>query len=110
MALLSASLAVGGVESGRLEVARREGESVSAAIASAKQQLLSLVNAEVAKAEGAAAAAEGERGARARPRLRRAERVSAERAFVFAFALVFVTWSARRRAGRVRGERGGGRR
>lgn len=104
MALLSASLAVGGVESGRLEVVRREGESVSAAIAAAKQTLLSLVNAEVAKAEGAAAAAEGERGARARPRLRRVARASAER--VFACALVFVTWSARRRAGRVRGERG----
>lgn len=63
MALLSATLSVGGAEAGRLEVARQEGQSVSAAIAGAKQQLIALVNAEVAKAEGAAAAAEAEKGA-----------------------------------------------
>ena len=66
MALLSASLSVRGAEAGRLEVARQEGQPVSAAIAAAKQQLIALVNAEVAKEEGAAAAAEGEKGARAR--------------------------------------------
>ena len=64
MALLSASLSVRGEESGRVEVARQEGQPVSATIAAAKQQLMALVNAEVAKAEGAAAAAEGDKGAR----------------------------------------------
>jgi hypothetical protein len=63
MALLSATLSVRGEESGRLEVAQQAGQPVSAAIAAAKQQLMALVNAEVAKAEGAAAAAEGEKGA-----------------------------------------------
>ena len=64
MALLSATLSVRGEESGRLEVARQAGQPVSEVIAAAKQQLMALVNAEVAKAEGAAAAAEGETGAR----------------------------------------------
>ena len=63
MALLRATLHVGGAEAGSLEVARQEGQTISAAIAAAKQPLLALVNAEVAKAEGAAAAAEGEKGA-----------------------------------------------
>ena len=71
MALLSATLRVGGAESGSLEVARQEGQSISAAIAAAKQPLMALVNAEVAKAEGGAAAAEGEKGA---ARARRAAR------------------------------------
>ena len=97
MALLSATLSVGGEESGRLEVARQEGQLVSAAIAGAKQQLMALVNVEVAKAEGAAAAAEGEKGARrARAALVRNVALTS-----LSFAVAWLRRAAARRAGCV---------